>query len=88
MFLNDASVESQLSNCAISRYMWSLRDLPCAGKVEAVWMLYAPKVLVRASSAGPRPRSERHRYREGAIRGAAAERHNAGDPFIGSCSIA
>jgi hypothetical protein len=40
MYLNDDL--ASLSNYSISRYMWSLRNLPGASSVTAVWMLYIP----------------------------------------------
>jgi hypothetical protein len=47
--LNMYSGLSAESNYAISRYMWSLRDLPGASQVEALWLIYAPtRELARA----------------------------------------
>jgi hypothetical protein len=41
-FLNDGQPDSEVSNYALVRYLWSLRDLPGAANVEAVWMMYVP----------------------------------------------
>lgn len=41
-FLNDGQPDSDFSNYALVRYLWSLRDLPGAAAVEAVWMMYVP----------------------------------------------
>jgi hypothetical protein len=54
MYLNDAA--SPTSNYAIARYVWSLRNLPGAGEVEAHWYIYHPlyglaRAMLNASRA-------------------------------------
>ena len=49
---------SDESNYAISRYMWSLRDLPGSQNVEAFWLIYAPlRDLAGAMRDAPRTES-------------------------------
>jgi hypothetical protein len=53
--LNTYDGSSDESNYAISRYMWSLRNLPGAANVGAVWLIWAPqRDLAAAMRDAPR----------------------------------
>ncbi len=55
MYLPDTATDSERSNYAISRFIWSLRQMPGRDRVEAHWYIYHPLwALAQAMISAPR----------------------------------